>query len=344
MGTRFEVLIPYPEEEPELHVRACAEAVLDEIALLDRQLSLFRKDSYLAHINRNAFVGPVRVDPQLFELIATCRAVGLASRGAFDITVGPLMRCWGFHALQEDSADSPANAIHPAQDELARAATVVGGHLLRLDRDARTVMFEREGMRLDLGGVAKGYALDRALDLLVEEGVSNALLHGGTSTVAGLGPGWKIGIRDPRGLVAQRPVCAPSMRLVASARLRNRTLSVSAPHGRERLVESTLVGHLVDPASGTPAKEILLAAVIARSATLADAWSTALVVAGVDRSRELIDATKEIEAALLVTTTPEPSRSGCGVAGVVRLGPRPELFELVPAGAGSGGAGGPVPG
>jgi thiamine biosynthesis lipoprotein len=282
---------------------ACAEEALDEIEELDRRLSLFRRDSFLSFVNRSAFERAVRVDPELFGLFLTCRDVWQESDGAFDITVGRLMQTWGFHEGSTGAAGST---------ECERQNEPLGFHHVVLDEDACTVRFSTRGMRLDLGGVAKGFALEQAASLLREQGLDRALLHGGTSTVAAIGhpldqDAWKVGIRMP----------GNEEQLAARALLCDSALSVSAPHGRTQDRDGKTCGHVMDPASAAPAQEALLAAVVATSATRADAWSTALLAAGPGRFEMLVSRAKGVRAALILA----------GTGAIALSGPEPELFE-----------------
>ncbi|MEW6746069.1 MAG: FAD:protein FMN transferase [Planctomycetota bacterium] len=321
MGSRFEIAIDPLAGDREAHLRACGEAALDTIEALDRRLSLFRRDSLLSFINREAAQGPVRLDAEIFELLRVCLEVHRVSEGAFDITVAPLMRCWGFHA-----AESGGELDAPTEGTLASVLAHVGMQHLVLDARERTLRFAVLGLAIDLGGVAKGHALDEAAAILREEGVRRALLHGGSSTVVELGEGpqsardggpsdepeigegWKVGIRDPLGAEDS---------LLAVVTLRDRALSVSALHGRSVSANGRNYGHLLDPRTGRPAEGVLLVAVIAASATRADAWSTALAAAGPARFEELVGRASEIEAALMVCAPdaapdPPPACRSCG--------------------------------
>ena len=175
MATRFELVLV--GNDP-VALRAAGEEALDEIERLEAQLSLYRPTSEIAHLNAQAAVRPVCVEPGLFRLLQHAKRLSGETDGAFDITVAPLMRCWGF---------TGGTGQLPDPEALARAKAVVGMHLVELDEGNFTVRFAKPGMMLDLGAIGKGYALERAAALLLEAGVSNALLHGGTSTVCALG-------------------------------------------------------------------------------------------------------------------------------------------------------------
>lgn len=281
MGTRFEAALFGAGGMGEPELRAAGEAALDEIDTFHAAFSLFRKDSFLTFLNERAFEKPVRVDPDLFDLLILCREVFSASGGAFDPTIGPLMRCWGFRGEEPTVPDAGT---------LDRVRGHVGFDRVTLDPAARTVRFEKAGMCLDLGAVAKGFALDRAAEVLQEAGIESALVHGGTSTVLALGRmAFPVAIRDPRRE-------GGALRVV---RLENRALSVSAPHGRAFESGGELLGHVMDPATGAPARGASLAAVTARSAALADAWATALLSAGPSRFPALTAAAEGITGLVL---------------------------------------------
>lgn len=266
MGTRFEIVLGGAADDDEPLLRACGETAIEEIERWHRLLSAFAPDSVVSRINRRAADRPVKVDHETFELLLRCRELWRATAGAFDITLGALMRAWGFRD------DEPARGTVHAR---ARVELVIhhGFSHVELDEPNRAVRFAREGIALDLGGIAKGWALDRAAALLRGHGVTCALLHGGTSSVVAIGAppgedGWRVALRDP----------APSGPVVL---LRDRALSVSAPHGRMIERDGVALGHVIDPRTGAPAATgVALAAVACASATDAEAWSTALLVLG----------------------------------------------------------------
>lgn len=258
MGTRFELVL---NGEDEFSLRAAGEAAMQEIREQHDRLSLFSKGSLLSRVNAGAGDEPVRIDPELMELLVLCRRVWRASGGAFDPAVGRLMERFGFR--DQGGATDPAAAGPPP----TFAA-------VELDEGAGTVRFTSEAVALDLGGVAKGWALDRAAGTLGESGVRRALIHGGTSTAVAVGAppeadGWPIEIASHRDDV-------PPLSCV----LRDGALSVSSPLGRTVERGGRIIGHVVDPQQGRPASGTLVTAVAGASAAEADAWSTALVVSG----------------------------------------------------------------
>lgn len=252
MGTRFEFVLVGDDAA---HARAAGEAAIAEVEELHDRYSVFSRASLVTHINDHAAAGPVGIDRETLGLLEIARDVWRDTGGAFDITVGPLMRACGFRDA------SPPDALTPKP--------VVGMAHLELDARSRTVRFTQPGLEIDLGAIAKGFALDRATSILGEAGITRALLHGGTSTVVAIGSppgliGWTIRIADET---------AP-----LDVILRDAALSVSAPRGRTIKREDGLHGHIIDPRSGCPAAGAVTAAAMDDSAALADAWSTALLV------------------------------------------------------------------
>jgi FAD:protein FMN transferase len=279
MGTRFEILL-YGAREGAL--RAAGEEALDEVERQERLLSAFRADSAISRLNARAASGPVAVEPDVFRLLERCRQLWQETGGFFDVTVGPLMECWGFRYRR---------AAAPSEEEVRDARRRVGMQHLALSDGQRTVQFLQEGLSLDVGGIGKGWAIDAAADILREAGVTSALLHGGTSTACAIGspPGsdaWKIGIRPPPAELLQggQPWEQPFVREVI---LRDSCLSVSAIAGRMVDGGAEWEGHVMDPLTGIPVRQALLAAVVGGSATAADAYSTALLAGGEEFARDL---------------------------------------------------------
>jgi len=246
LGTRVELALDEPDSPG---LRAVGEEAMAEIHLWHERLSYFQPESFLSFINRSAGHRRVSLDEDLWSLLDLCQRVHTASAGAFDPTVAGLLGRAGLHAAVPASIhDEPADTGWTA--------------LVELDEAERTIQFRQRGVRLDLGGVAKGFALDRASETLLRHGVHSAVLHAGTSSVVVLGPAPRtLGVR------------AGGSRYTLT--LRQACLSVSAPRGR-------VVGdvtHIMDPRIGSSARCVDTALVVGAigSGAEADAWSTALV-------------------------------------------------------------------
>jgi FAD:protein FMN transferase len=296
MATRFEVVLP---GENAVALRAAADAALHEIERLHAQLSLYQPSSEVSFINARATRQSVRVEPRLFALLQLAQRIHQETGGAFDITIAPLVRCWGFMG---------GSGVLPPPERIAEARSRVGMRHIILDEKNFTVRFARPGMMIDLGSIGKGYALELAMELLVEAGVENALIHGGTSTVCALGrppegEAWKVAIDPPPDFGADHPsagregATTARPKPLAVVSLHDEALSVSGVHGKCFASGGKIYGHVIDPRSGIPAQGALLAAVVLPSAAETDAFSTALLLEGMtghDRISQLRPAMRTL--------------------------------------------------
>jgi len=270
MATRFELILHGPNP---VKLRAAGEAALDEIERLEAQLSLYRPSSEIAHLNSRAAHEAVRVTPAVFTLLEQAQKLSRETNGAFDVTIAPLVHAWGFMG---------GTGRTPEPNEIEEARSRVGMHLVQLNPADYTVRFLREGVMIDLGAIGKGYAIDCAVELLREAGVTSALLHGGTSTIYAIGTppdadAWSVAIESPA--TAGQPI--------AQVLLRDESLSVSAIRGRSFEVAGKVFGHVIDSRSGFPVSGAELAAVILPSATETDALSTALLTLGLPGASQI---------------------------------------------------------
>jgi thiamine biosynthesis lipoprotein len=262
MACRFEITLPSDDQSD---ISAANEA-LNLIERLEDQMTVFRETSEISHINRNAGSTAVEVEAGLFELLLHCQELYRATDGAFDITSGPLTRCWGF--LRREGRI-------PEPDELEAARSRVGMHNIVLDRDNMTVRFSHPGIEINLGSIGKGYALDRVDSLLRGRGVRSALVSGGSSSLIAIGNNgggedWAVGIRHP---------VFKNFR-IAKLSLSDRAMATSGSAEQYFEKDGKRYGHIIDPRSGVPATGILSVTVIAPSAALADALATAFFIEG----------------------------------------------------------------
>ena len=266
MGTEWQLSMH--ADRPEFHLRAIAEEIAAEIERVEQLLSFYRDTSDLTELNAVAALRAVIVDPRLFRLLEAAQELNRATEGAFDPTIGPLLRCWGFVGN---------TGSMPTAREIETARAVVGMRHVDLDREAMTVHYDRAGVQLEFGAIGKGYAIERAVELLRDEyEIDSALLHGGTSTIYGLGapPGeeaWNIAIQRPYASNGDSILTVP---------LYNRAVSVSAPHGKWFEQAGRRYGHILDPRTGAPATGSVVAVVATASPTESDALSTGLLVLG----------------------------------------------------------------
>jgi FAD:protein FMN transferase len=270
------------------------EAAFDEVDRIDRLMSHYKPESPLSRLNREAAAGPVVVTPELFDFIAECLRYSRDSDGAFDITVGPLMKTWGFFR---------GGGRLPSAQEVEDVRARIGYAHVVLDARAQTVRFDRPGIELDLGGIAKGYAVDRAVDLLRRAHVAAALVSAGGSTIYALGapPGrdaWEVDIQDP----------VDSGRIALTVPLRDRALSVAGRAEKSFERDGVVYSHIMDPRTARPVQGILGVAVLTSTGTAGDALDDALFVQGVERSRAYLQRLPATEAIFFLPADARPWR------------------------------------
>jgi thiamine biosynthesis lipoprotein len=281
MATRFEVLLPYGTPD----ALFLAEAALDEVDRLEQQMTVYRDSSEISLLNRLAAGRPIVVEERLFGLLELAREITRATAGAFDITSGALSRAWGFSRRQ---------GRVPSEAEVADALSRVGMEHVLLKPERRTVRYLRPGVEINLGSIGKGYALDRAAELLRFDRAAS-LLHGGHSSVYAMGTqpgderGWAVGIRHPW----------DGARRLAVVRLRDRGLATSAATFQHLEYNGRKLGHILDPRTGWPAEALASATAVAPSAAQADALATAFFILGMEQTQAYCDAHPGIGAVLL---------------------------------------------
>jgi FAD:protein FMN transferase len=283
MATEFEVLLPLGTPA----ALAAAGAALDEVDLLEAQMTVYREDSEVSRINRTAHREPVPVEEGLFGLFQVAARMHADTEGAYDIAAGALIKAWGFFR-------GPRRVPPAAVRRLALER--VGMRHVALDPERRTVRFLRPGLEFNLGSIGKGYALDRVTGLLrADWKISCALLHGGGSSVYAMGDqpgqerGWSVGICHPW----------DAGRRLARVRLRDRGLGTSAATFRHLDYHGRKLGHILDPRTGWPAEGMASVSVVAPTAAEADALATAFFILGVDQTRAHCAARPEVGAVLL---------------------------------------------
>jgi len=263
MGTTYSV-IAYDEDAQRLEM-AVAEA-FEEVDRIEALLSNYRKDSEWSRINREAGNAPVRVTTEMFRFLSACLDYSSRSNGAFDITVGPLVKTWGFY--------SRAGRL-PHRAEIRAALARVGYRGIELDEEARTVRFLTQGMEIDPGGIGKGYTVDRMVNVLSAAGITSAFVSAGNSSIYALGAppgakGWTVKLRDPRS----------KEETVAEVILTDESISTSGDYERFFRAGGTLYSHIFDPTTGYPASGTLSVSVVAPKTTDSEAWTKPVFIRG----------------------------------------------------------------
>ncbi len=276
MGTQVAISL-YASDEAVAN-RGLAEAFA-RIAALDRMMSDYREDSELSQLGRSAPsssgqpTNAVRVSPEILEILVAADAISRASAGAFDVSVGPLSRLWRRARRRHEL---------PHEEQIQQALGSVGYQYIDIDRAQQTVTLRRPNLRLDFGGIAKGYASDQALAVLKQHGIDRASVNAGGGLSLGERPpgqeGWKVAISQG----GERT--APSKWV----RLQNCGIATSGDTFQHVVLNGKRYSHIVDPRTGWALTESRMATVISPSGMMADALATAACVLGPDEGLSLV--------------------------------------------------------
>jgi FAD:protein FMN transferase len=263
MGSAYSVAV-YGDDRTRME--EAVDAAFEEVRRLDQMLSNYKPESELSEINRFAAERPVTVTPEMFGLLAACVEYSRLSEGAFDITVGPLMKVWGFYK---------GTGKLPHRAEILGALDRVGYGNILLDASNRTVRFRRPGVELDPGGIGKGYAVDRMIEVLKQYGIRTALVSASGSSIYGLGAppgekGWRVQIRDPK----------DETKSVAEVFLKDESMSTSGNYEKFFRAEGRVYSHIMDPRTGWPAQGVLSVSAVAPRTLDTEAWTKPLFVNG----------------------------------------------------------------
>jgi FAD:protein FMN transferase len=264
MGSTFTMVL-YGADRAKL--QAAADRASEEVRRLDRMLSNYIPASEWSELNRKAGRGFVQVSPELYRLIAACVDYSRASGGAFDITVGPLMKVWGFYK---------GSGRMPQPADIRRAMADIGYRNILLDPARHAIRFAREGVNLDPGGIGKGYAVDRMAKTMRNAGISSALIAASGSSIYGLGTppgeprGWRVGIEDP----------ADTSKILERVYLKNESMSTSGDYEKFFLAGGRMWSHIMDPRTGYPAEGVASVSVIAPRTIDSEAWAKPFYING----------------------------------------------------------------
>lgn len=278
MGTAIAVELWH---EDEAKGRALTQAVVNEMRRIDDLMSTYKPDSELSRINARAANEAVPVGAELLALIQRALDFSRLTNGAFDITYASAGQYYDYR-----------KGIRPSAEQLARALPAIDYRHVRIDPQNATIRFLHSGVRIDLGGIAKGYAVDRCIAILQAAGVKSAMVNAGGDTRV-LGKHWKqpwmVGIRDPRnreGLVTMIP-------------LEDAAISTSGDYERYFEKDGVRYHHILNPRTGTSSAGVRSVSIIGNDATTTDALSTSLFVMGVDPGMELVDTLPDTEAVII---------------------------------------------
>jgi thiamine biosynthesis lipoprotein len=278
MGTRIVVEL---WSEDEAAGRAAIDAVLAEMRRIDAAMSTYKPTSELSLVNAQAATSPVKISQELFDLLRTSIEYSKITRGAFDITYASVGYMYDFR-----------EHVRPDEEQIASALPGINYRHLILDPAARTVKFAREGVRVDLGGIGKGYAVDRGIAVLQARGIEHALVTaGGDSRIIGdrFGNPWVVGIRHPD----------RKDEVIARIPLEDAAISTSGDYERYFDDNGVRYHHIIDPKTGHSASKVRSATIIGPTATRTDGLSKTAFVLGPERALEIYNGLEDIDAILV---------------------------------------------
>ena len=296
MGTVFETTIYAPDKYV---AEKTFNEVIQEINRLDYLMSNYKKESVLSELNRNASAEPAACNKELVGVIEQSLQYSNITDGAFDITIGPLMKEWGFFKKK---------GRIPGKEELESALESVSYKNIIIEEKTikslatklvtvKTVFFKNPGTQIDLGGIGKGYAVDRAISVLKQNGISSALINfAGNIYTFGTPPGkdsWVIGLQHPR----------KSEGLLGTFEIRDKAVSTSGDYEKFFTIEGKRYSHIIDPRTGNPVKGIVSVTIVTGNATRADALSTGVFVLGLEKGMDLIEQLPDVEGIIVYEDT-----------------------------------------
>ena len=281
LGTTVQITV---KGEEKAKAREAIKLAFKELKRIEKLTSKYREGSEISILNREGAKRPVKVSEDTLRVIRESIRIGELTDGAFDITISPLMELWGF---------SKKEGYRPSEEELREARGLVDYGSISLNGEEGTIKFEKEGMKIDLGGVAKGYGVDRAVEVLRENGISRAIVDaGGDLYLLGKpleGDFWQVGLKHPRKL-------GEMLGIVKAA---DEAVATSGDYENYFILQGKRFCHIIDPATAEPAEGTLSVTVIAREAMRADALATAFFVLGWQRGLKLASRLEGVEAIIV---------------------------------------------
>jgi thiamine biosynthesis lipoprotein len=287
MGSELRVSIWTPDEPA---AETAAGAVFAEFERLESLMSVWREGSDIQRLNAAAGGAPVPVSPDVVAVLQSARQISEWTSGTFDVTFGALSDLWRFDHDQDNRM--------PDMNEVRRRLPLIDYRALEIDERAGTARLARAGMRAHLGGIGKGYAIDKGIAILRWAGFRDFMIQsGGDMYAAGTKDGkpWRVAVQDPRG---------PAGQTFASIDLSDSTFSTSGDYERFFMKDGRRYHHIIDPKSGMPAHECRSVTILASNATLADGLSTGVFLLGPIDGMALVNRVAGVDA-LIVSSTNE---------------------------------------
>ncbi len=278
MGTRIVVEL---WADDATQANAAIDAVMAEMVNIDNNMSTYKPESEVSRVNANAAKAPMQISQELFDLLTTALEFSRITEGAFDITYASVGFMYDFRAHKK-----------PTEAEIESALPAVNYHHVVLDAKARTVFFTQPGVRIDLGGIGKGYAVDRGIAILQQRGISHALVTaGGDSRIIGdrFGKPWIVGIRHPD----------DKSKVIAKIPLVDTAMSTSGDYERYFDEDGVRYHHIIDPRTGKSASKVRSATILASTATRTDGLSKTAFVLGAEEAMKIYEKLDDVDAILV---------------------------------------------
>ena len=285
---------------------AAVDRVFREFDRLDSLLSVWKDGSDVMRINAAAGVQPISVSRETLEVLKAAQDASVMTGGKFDITFGALSDIWKFDHDQDNRV--------PTRASIAARVPLVNWQQLDVNPLTGTAFLARRGMRIHLGGIGKGYAVDRAVTILRDQGFADFLIQaGGDMYAAGTSNGtpWRLGVADPRG----------AHDAFAAVEIRDATFSTSGDYERSFIKDGVRYHHILDPDTGMPARRSRSVTIIAKSAMLADVLSTGVFVMGAGSGLPLIETLHDVEG--IIVTDSNDVLISSGLKGLIQINGQP---------------------
>lgn len=268
---------------------AAIDKAFERIRQIERLMSFYDSRSDVSNINNFADIRPIEVSDDTIKVLKRADEINKITGGAFDITVAPLVELWGF-------GPGGARLKIPAERDIKEALKLVGADNLKIDYARKTVRFMRRGMKIDLGGIAAGYAVDCAIESLKENGIKNAMVNigGEVSCIGTSGPGrsWRIGIQHPR----------VKSELLAMVDIKNKAISTSGDYENFFFQGKKRISHIINPHTGMPVSDVPASvSIIAPDCVTADALATAVFVLGPEKGMSILNKMASVSGMIAVS-------------------------------------------
>lgn len=283
MGTVVEITLVGKDEA---NLNVAAEAAFSEIKRLEGLMSHYKEDTDVGRINAVAGKEAVHVSSETFEVIETALEVSRLSNGAFDVTMGILGKVWHF------TKDDKGELTPPSREEVKKLLPLIDYRQVTVDKKNNTVRLAKQGTRINLGGIAKGYIVGKAADVLKRNGIKKGIVHAGGDMVVFQEPNdepWLIGIQNPR----------EKDKIIGTIKTQNAAIATSGDYERFFIKDGSRYHHIMDPSTGFPANKCRGVTITAKAPTLADALSTAIFVMGPDEGMKLIEKLPDVEGLII---------------------------------------------